>query len=469
MDGKVTLLYRSLKFSDALSRFALADAMRHAGTVILAYSGGADSTCLLHHLHDWCGKNGVVLAAAHVNHRIRGEDADRDEDFCRATCGKLQIPLFVLRKDVPTLAKETGRGLEETARAVRYAFFDEVSAKLTGSPDKAVIATAHNADDHLETVLFHLLRGSGTRGLAGIDPLRDGRYVRPLLLDSGGDIRAWCANCGIPYVTDATNADTDYTRNFLRHNVVPGLEQICDDPRRAVLRMAALLRQDNDYFDQLVRETVPEGSASLGRASLNRLHPAVASRVVLALYGNCDGHTSLEETHVREILAKSAADGTEYALSLPGSVQCRIDRHTVRFAKTEEASAKEDGNILFTYPNDGDLFENARYIIRFSHEGHTNNVQNDENIYKLVIRRTFCFDKIRSVLHIRTRRPGDTYRFGGMTRKVKKLFIDRKLTSEEKAALPLLCDGEGILWIPGFPPRDGTAAEHGLTVTVYQK
>ncbi len=267
--------------------------MIRAGTVILAYSGGADSTCLLHHLHAWCGKNGVTLAAAHVNHQIRGADADRDEEFCRTTCGKLQIPLFVLRKDVPALAKETGRGLEETARAVRYAFFDEVSAKLTGSPAKAVIATAHNADDHLETVLFHLLRGSGTRGLSGIDPLRNGRYVRPLLMDSGTDIRAWCARYDIPYVTDATNADTDYTRNFIRHNIVPELEKICDDPRRSVLRMATLLRQDDDYFDGLVREYVPDGTFSIERAVLNSLHPAVASRLLLKLYGNCDGHTSL--------------------------------------------------------------------------------------------------------------------------------------------------------------------------------
>lgn len=465
----VTRLYRSLKFSDTLSRFSLADAMLRAGTVLLAYSGGADSTCLLYHLHNWCEQNGVTLAAAHVNHQIRGRDADRDEEFCRATCGKLQIPLFVLRKDVPALAKETGRGLEETARAVRYSFFDEVSAKLTGFPDKTIIATAHNADDHLETVLFHLLRGSGTRGLSGIDPLRDGRYVRPLLRDSGADIRAWCARYGIPYITDATNADTDYTRNFIRHNIVPELEKICDDPRRSALRMASLLRQDDDYFDRLVQKYVPSGAVSIERALLNSLHPAVASRVLFRLYDSCDGHTSLEETHVREILAKTAADGTEYTLSLPGSVRCLIDRHSVRFAQTTETAADEGESVLFTYPDDGNFFENARYIIHFSHEGHTNNPQNDENIYKLVIRRTFCFDKIGSVLQIRPRRPGDTYRFGGMTRKVKKLFIDRKLTSEEKASLPILCDGEGILWIPGFPPRDGTSGEDGLTVTVFKK
>ncbi|MBQ9719006.1 MAG: tRNA lysidine(34) synthetase TilS, partial [Clostridia bacterium] len=214
-------LYSSLKFDDTLERFALADAMRKAGTVIAAYSGGADSSCLLHHLVRWCAGNGVTLAAAHVNHGIRGEDADRDERFCRETCGKLQVPLYVLREDVPALAAQSGRGLEETARSVRYSFFDRVSKELTGSPDAAVVATAHNADDHLETVVFNLLRGSGTRGLSGIDPLRDGRFVRPLICDTGAEIRRWCENHRVPYVTDATNADTDYTRNFIRHNIVP--------------------------------------------------------------------------------------------------------------------------------------------------------------------------------------------------------------------------------------------------------
>ena len=215
-------MYHSLKFYDSLTRFGLAEAMRRTGCVIAAYSGGADSTCLLYHLAHWCAENNVRLLAAHVNHGIRGDDADRDEAFCRETCETLGIPLAVRRENVPELARQTGRGLEETAREVRYTFFDELSAQHGG----ALIATAHNADDQLETVLFHLLRGSGLRGLCGIDPLRDGRFLRPLIADSGADIRRWCADNRIPYVTDATNADTDYTRNFIRHRLLPPMEEI---------------------------------------------------------------------------------------------------------------------------------------------------------------------------------------------------------------------------------------------------
>ncbi len=471
-------MYHSLQFYDSLARFGLAEAMCRAGCVIAAFSGGADSTCLLYHLAHWCAEHNVRLLAAHVNHKIRGDDADRDECFCRETCGNLQIPLYVRRENVPELARQMGRGLEETAREVRYAFFDELSAQYGG----ALIATAHNADDHLETVLFHLLRGSGLRGLCGIAPLRDGRFLRPLIADTGADIRRWCADNGIPYMTDATNADTDYTRNFIRHRLIPPMEEIAEHPQKTVLRMTSLLRQDSDFLEQTARQYVPDGASSIDRSVLNSLHPAIASRVLIRLYGqipdgNRNGNASPEEIHIREMLRLAASDVPETSYSLPGSLCFRTDRHTVHIENEKEKDssfpAENSGGIVFTYPNDGDIFENERYIIKFSPDNHTIIPQKEENIYKLFICRTFCFDKIKSVLHIRYRRPGDTCRIGGMTRKVRRLFIDKKLTAEEKSLLPLLCDGDGeILWIPHFPPRDGSLAgngERGLTITVYEK
>ena len=464
-------MYHSLKFYDSLTRFGLAEAMRRTGCVIAAYSGGADSTCLLYHLAHWCEEHNVRLLAAHVNHGIRGDDAARDEAFCRETCETLGIPLAVRRENVPELARQTGRGLEETAREVRYTFFDELSAQHGG----ALIATAHNADDQLETVLFHLLRGSGLRGLCGIDPLRDGRFLRPLIADSGADIRRWCADNRIPYVTDATNADTDYTRNFIRHRLIPPMEEIAEHPQKAVLRMTSLLRQDSDFLEQTARQYVPDGAVSVDRAVLNSLHPAIASRVLIRLCGSRNAGASPEEIHIREMLRLAASDVPETSYSLPGRLCFRTDRHTVRILEEENAFLpdQKSGGIVFTYPDDGDIFENERYIIKFSPDGHANIPQKDENIYKLFICRTFCFDKIKNVLYIRYRRPGDTCRFGGMTRKVKQLFIDKKFTAEEKSLIPLICGGDGdILWIPHFPPRDGTLAvndECGLTVTVCEK
>lgn len=469
----MTSLNSPLKFNETLVRFGLDIAIKKAGFVIVAYSGGADSSCLLYHLAEWCEKNNVPIAAAHVNHMIRGEDADRDEHFCRDTCKSLNIPLHVLRCDVPALAAQSGRGLEETARHVRYDFFDTVSEKLTGDKKTAVIATAHNADDNLETVIFNLLRGSGTHGMSGIDPLRDGRFARPLLFDTGAEIRAWCDLSRVPYVVDATNTDTDYTRNFIRHNIVPQMEMICENPQNSALRMNTLLRNDNDYLHKEAVRLVPNGATSMSRQSLSEIHPAVSSRAVMMMYDNAvRGDFSIGERHVREILRMISSDSTTASLSLPGKIRFTADRHTVRFVSECEKIPQNDDEIVFTYPNDGDVFENERYVIRFSRENHANNEKEEENIYKLFICRTFCFDKIKDVLHIRYRRTGDTCVFGGKTRKVKKLFIDKKLTAKEKSLMPIIVSGDDILWIPLFPPRDGTLArggENGLTVAFYEK
>jgi len=277
-------------------------------------------------------------------------------------------------------------------------------------------------------------------------------------------------------VTDATNADTDYTRNFIRHGIVPQMERICENPQRSALRMSALLRQDDDFLEQTAAQYVSGAAVSVPRETLAGLHPAIASRVILRLYGNAvragSGSSSLEEIHIREILRRTASGTPETSLSLPGRIRFAADRHTVRFCSGDAAVPVPEDGIVFTYPDDGDVFENERYVIKFSHGNHTNNVQKEENIYKLFICRTFCFDKIKDVLHIRYRRPGDTCVFGGMTRKVKKLFIDRKLTAEEKSRLPLILSGDDILWIPLFPPRDGVLTdgdEPGLTIAFYEK
>lgn len=256
------------------------------------------------------------------------------------------------------------------------------------------------------------------------------------------------------------------------------MEQIAENPQKAVLRMSSLLRQDNDFLEQTAAQYVPDGAVSMDRKTLSALHPAVASRAVRTLCTNAmrgrRGSASPEEVHIREILRLAASDLPETSYSLPGGLRFRADRHTVRFV-TDEKNAPvsgEDEKIVFTYPDDGDVFENERYVIKFSHENHRNNVQEEENIYKLFICRTFCFDKIKDGLQIRYRRPGDTCVIGGMTRRVKKLFIDRKLTAEEKSSLPIILSGDEILWIPLFRPRDGVLAEEGrpgLTIAFYEK
>ncbi|MBE6617216.1 MAG: tRNA lysidine(34) synthetase TilS [Ruminococcaceae bacterium] len=449
---------QKLSFRQTLSEYGLDEAVLSSGTVIVGFSGGADSSCLLRLLNEWTKEKGVALYAAHINHMIRGDEADRDEKFCRLVCEKLKIPLHVLKIDIPALAKDRGTGLEETARNVRYEFFDQISLEITGKREGAVIATAHNADDNLETVIFNMLRGSGTHGLCGIDPIRDGRFIRPLICDSSEAIRQWCRDNEVEFVTDSTNLEIEYTRNRIRHVVVPALGQITPEPTSAVTRMTTLLRQDDDYLTEVARTYVVPGSTEINRQTLSELHPAIGSRVIRLLYSEAKTDSStLGEVHVKSLLSLLGSAEGEASLSLPGKINVKINRRTVSFVR-DDLQSPYSGETIFRYPEDGNIFENSLCRVTFSHtqhNNHNNNSSKDENIYKLSILTSLSFDKIKGAMKIKYRQAGDTYFFGGMTRKVKKLLGDKKLTSEEKSLMPILCDDEGILWIPGFPPRDG--------------
>ncbi len=442
--------------------------MEQSGVVIAAFSGGADSSALLHLLSDYSAERGLCVVAAHVNHMIRGEEADEDERFVRETAERLRFPIHVKRVDVPSLAKEQSIGIEEAARKVRYAFFEELSEQYGGAP----VATAHNSDDNLETVLHHLVRGSGLKGLCGIAPVRDGKYIRPLIACSAKEIREFCGTKGIPYRIDSTNADTGYTRNYIRHRVVPALGGISDSPKEAVSRLTELLRRDSDYLEAEALRICPRGTADFPREELNRLHPALSARILRNMHEafSAESAGSAEYVHVRAMLDLASSEKKEGSVTLPGGVVFRVTRRAVFFASSvQEKKGSEGEAFRFPMNETGSIFENERYKITVSPNEHKVCTQEYENIYKLSIHKILCSDKIIGSLYIKYRNQGDTYRYGGMTRKVKKLMIDQKLTAEEKRLLPLLCDDGGIVWMPRCPLRDGVEGNEceGQRIHVY--
>ena len=197
--------------------------------VLAALSGGADSVALLRALLAL----GYSVRAFHLNHCLRGAESDRDETFCRALCERLGVPLTVERIDVR--AQTAGEGIEAAARRIRY-------ERLVAAAQGAKIATAHTADDNLETMLFHLARGTGPKGLAGIPPVR-GDIIRPLIGAERAQVEAYLAELGQDFVTDSTNLSGDYTRNRIRHEVVPVLRQLNPSVCGAAARLGGLLRQ----------------------------------------------------------------------------------------------------------------------------------------------------------------------------------------------------------------------------------
>lgn len=246
-------------------------------TVTVALSGGADSVSLLRVIIE--GGFFSEIHACHLNHGIRGEESDADEEFCRNLCNKLGIPIKVKRVNIPKL-RENHESIEEAARRIRYDFFRDCVEGSGG-----IIATAHTASDNTETVLFNLTRGTGAAGLCGIPPVRisDGlTVIRPLIYCTRADVEKYLSALSQDHVTDKTNLCTDYSRNRIRLNVIPELEKINPSLSRSVSRMTKSLRADNEFLDGLTVGFLERFKSGRGwiAAELNALPEPIKLRAV---------------------------------------------------------------------------------------------------------------------------------------------------------------------------------------------
>ncbi len=420
-------------------------------SVLLGLSGGADSSLLLTLL---TSLEGLTVYAAHVNHMIRGAEADSDEEFCRRLCKELGIVLFTVREDIPSLAKKLGKGLEETARDFRYQYFDA----LVREHGIDCIATAHNASDNAETLLFNLIRGCGADGLCGIPPVR-GNIIRPLILCTKEEIIAECNSKGIPFVTDSTNIDTDYTRNFIRHKLIPTAKEINPALERSLINTSELLRRDKAHFEAQTAKY----SLSSGRDILRSLDDAVLSRILIRELKNAG--VSPESKHIEALSRAIRSNKPHFSLSLPkGTVT--IDRNGIYVGEKEQ---KNDWQTTLT---EGVNTLPCGSVIVFERENgsFSKDINTLKNIYKLSIHITLDSAKIDDTLVIEPVISRDRYRYGGMTRSVKKLLQAKKMPISERKRLPKVMLGGEIIWIPGFPAADSvrpTVAENTCTLTYF--
>ena len=300
--------------------------------VLVALSGGADSVFLLYFLRQLSLERSFPLAAMHVHHHLRGAEADRDAAFCEALCRDLSVQFSLSHADVPAEATRRGRGIEETARILRY---EALRKELAAHPELSLIATAHNATDRTETMLLHLLRGGGTRALRGIASLTDD-LMRPLLQLTGEEIRSALREAKIGFVEDSTNGDTAYARNYLRHEILPRLAVLTPEPDRMFGRTAEILSADTAYLDSLSDEALRRGRTEEGFSSalLAELPSPIRRRVIIRLYEEArDAHAfslSLGHTHILEI-EKKLEGGHPFTLSVPAGLTAVSENCAFRF------------------------------------------------------------------------------------------------------------------------------------------
>jgi tRNA(Ile)-lysidine synthase len=429
-----------------------------SGGVLVAFSGGADSRALLHYLVKKSKKQGFAIAAAHLNHGIRGEEADRDQIFCKKVCNEYGIHCFTEKVDIPKISREKAQSTEEAAREARYALFSRI---CTEHPEYSLIATAHNSDDSLETQLFNLGRGSGAKGLCGI-PIKRQNIIRPLIYCTKEEILEYCRCCELDYVFDSTNATLDYTRNKIRHNIIRQLNDIFPSIHSHARRSAELIQRDCACLDSMAQDYIAKHATPLKCSELKKLHPAICSRVLLVA---CKQAGVKEPTllHIEAIMS-SLNSSEPKSFSLPQGVTLRIEKDVLDFGEDK---------ICAPYQielNPGmNVIDGTEYAIFI--ETPEVPAKYDTNIYNLFIQVSINSATINGHITARQRLSGDRIKRNGRTHSVKKLLCDMKLTGAKRSRLPIICDSEGILLIPGYGTRDlkRSFAQEGYSLYVLTK
>lgn len=417
--------------------------------ILVGFSGGSDSTALLHMLCRYAEASKAKIYAAHVNHGIRGEEADCDELFCKEFAKKLGITFFSLHADVPRIAQERGESVETAARRIRYEYFD----RLMRENNINILATAHNADDNLETIIFNIARGSGLGGICGIPdcrPCANGVVIRPILNMTKKEIIAYCNDNRLDYVTDSTNKDTEYTRNKIRAEIIPIMEQINSGAVKNAARMSENLRADSLCLESMAGWFIDElrDNYSIEVEKICGSPSSVVNRALIRLYDEFSGGKTLEHTHISALRSLAQRAIPHSSVSLPGNIEAVIENKKLCFVKKQD---KPEECAPFCVK----LSEGENRISQTNSEIFIGNSHYSKNVYKKSILLSIASDKIEGELVARNRQSGDRIRMGGMSKSVKKLMCDKKIPVALRSRIPIICDGNGILAIPFIGIRDG--------------
>jgi tRNA(Ile)-lysidine synthase len=420
------------------------------GTVIVGYSGGADSTALLHLMTRLQGEFNLRVHAAHLHHGMRPE-ADDDVRVCEAVCAGLGVPLHVERVDVPALAQAQRVSLEEAGRNARYAFFDRLARELNA----VAVALAHTRDDQIETILINLLRGTGPRGLCGMPYKRD-HIIRPLLDATRAQTHQYCAAHGLPTIFDSTNLDPHQLRRRVRMELIPLLRDLSPAFDRHLLRLADILENEEAWWDYEVRSLLECGSVAsadaetllqhskVGREFFTHLHPAMQRRVLREWLRARVGALRLPPYEILEGIRRAALEGKRTSWQLSDTLRLTTD---------------EAALTLHTKPPDPEPYE---YPVQLETpilipqagawlEARLLNAP-PPSLEAMPDDAFLDADAVQGQLVVRNGRRGDRFQPLGMPapKKLSDIFIDRKIPRAERWWLPLLCDAAGILWVPGY-------------------
>jgi tRNA(Ile)-lysidine synthase len=423
--------------------------LKKGDRVVVGVSGGPDSVALLHILNSLKEIYKIDLHVAHLEHGIRGAESVKDMKFVKDLCESLSIRMTSRQEKTEEIAKATNQSVEATARKLRYSFFQEVLESTKSSR----IATGHNANDQAETLILNLLRGSGMAGLVGIRPAMEGRIIRPLIESTRSDIEEYLKGKGIAYKTDSTNSDNRFERNRVRQVLIPMLEKEFN-PRivDSLARTASIFSVVNEYLrdevDKVVGTTalIEDGRITLNLETFKDIHPALQHLVLYRVLRSLEGDDQLVSFDIINAVLNVAmrsksgsridiGDGLmalrEFDNLLIGRDLALVERYDVQLAIPGSTPLEAAGGAFLTEvmserPGTGEVYRSG------------------ETAY-------FDLNQLELPLRVRSWREGDRFVPFGLsgTKKVHDIFIDEKVPVSGRSKIPIICDGDGIIWVTG--------------------
>lgn len=412
--------------------------------VLVAVSGGPDSVAMLHVLHTQSREYGITLHIAHLNHGIRGEQSNLDEKFVRNLAHTFGLEITVERMDVPSLRVEMKMGVEEAARIIRYKFLLDTYTHIGASK----IAVGHNADDRAESVLLNVIRGTGIDGLGSIRPIR-GNIVRPLIDTPRSDIEAYIRENALPYRVDESNMDINYTRNRIRHELIPLLESNYNPQvKDALVRLAQIAADQSNFIADLTVESINRISEQgiINPQLFLELHSALQYQIIRSEIQRLKGDLRDVAFEQVERVIDALSSGEDFTITLPsGRIYAQRKDKLFQIRGAVEQVQVEPFDYVLKIPGRTVIDQIALAIDTEIIEGAI--------IHKAAANEVLIgANAITGTLRMRNIHPGDRITPFGMhgTKKLQDIFVDKKIPKPDRARAAVVVDDEKILWVVGI-------------------
>lgn len=437
-------------FDKVLSTINKHNLIQKGDKIVLGLSGGPDSVCLLHVLNRLKKDFNIEIYAAHLNHQIRGIEAQKDALYVSKLCEDMGIIFFVKSINVPKYCENEGLSLEEGARKLRYEMFYEIKDKIKANK----IAIGHNLNDQAETVMMRIMRGTGLKGLKGIDYIRDNCIIRPILDVERSEIEEYCEAYNLNPRIDKTNLENIYTRNKIRLDLLPYMkDNFNSNVIESIVRMSNSLKSDNDYIEKEAEAKFREVSniKEKGFVEINLddfvcLHDAIKVRVLRNSIKHILGDTNfVDQRHIEDIMSLEDNSKVNKVLTLPRNIF--VYRKKDSIILTNEEIVSEEIEFYYNIPSNGFIkIKELKQII----ETQVMSIDRYKSMKLDNSSKGFDFNKVKGGIVIRSRRQGDKIKLAMGSKKVKDLFIDLKIPREERCKIPIITDSEGIICVGDY-------------------